>query len=118
MATKDSRKHPRTESHNLLSYVCLDADNQTVRQGMGRTLNVSESGILLETHVPMEPKHMMIFSIAMEDDLLDIRGEIVYNKQRDDGKFDVGIQFVGIDEETTRLLKQFVIIFKEDRESL
>ena len=44
----DNRKHPRFDSGNLLSYVCLDNQNKIVQQGMGKTIDVSEGGILLE----------------------------------------------------------------------
>jgi hypothetical protein len=44
MDTQEKRKHARFNSLNL-SYVCLDENNQVIKQGMGRTLNVSESGI-------------------------------------------------------------------------
>ena len=42
----DKRRHTRYESLNL-SYVCLDENDNIIKQGMGRTLNISESGILL-----------------------------------------------------------------------
>ena len=45
MTSKEFRKHDRFDALNLLSYFCVDAENQTVQQGMGRTLNVSETGI-------------------------------------------------------------------------
>ena len=55
MNTNEKRKHPRVNALNL-SYICLDEDQQVIKQGMGRTLNVSESGILLETHFPIEAR--------------------------------------------------------------
>jgi hypothetical protein len=52
MTSENKRKHERIQSLNL-SYICLDEDANIIKQGMGRTLNISESGILLETHFPM-----------------------------------------------------------------
>ena len=48
MTTKEKRKHYRVDSLNLLSYTCQDEEGNLVKHGMGRTLNVSESGILLK----------------------------------------------------------------------
>ena len=114
--TTQKRKHLRVVSQNLLSYDCLDENDQIIVQGMGRTLNISEGGILLETHVPIDPKYILEFTIAMEDDLMDMRGKITYNRKREGGKHEIGIQFIEADEATNLFLKQFVTIFKEERD--
>jgi len=43
METEEKRKHQRFNSLNL-SYICLDEDQQAVKQGMGRTLNLPNPG--------------------------------------------------------------------------
>ena len=106
----------RVDSHNLLSYDCLDEKNQVVMRGLARTLNMSVGGILLETHKPIDPAYQLEFTIAMEEDLLDLRGRITYNREREGGKYETGVQFVETDEHTNLFLKQFVAIFKEVRE--
>ena len=65
MTSENKRKHERIQSLNL-SYICLDEDNNIVKQGMGRSLNISESGILLETHFPIEPNHTIQLTISLE----------------------------------------------------
>ena len=67
MTLKNKRKHQRFASLNL-SYVCLDENNNVVTQGMGRTLNISESGILLETNFPIELKYLVLLTIGLEED--------------------------------------------------
>jgi len=44
----DKRRHIRIDSFNL-SHVCLEEDGMVINECVGKTLNVSESGILLET---------------------------------------------------------------------
>ena len=83
--TADKRRTPRVDSPNLLTYVCFDERNSMVSQGMGRTLNVSEGGILLETHVPIDPQHLILLDIALEDDLMQFRGKIAHTRKREDG---------------------------------
>ncbi len=117
MTADEKRKNLRIDSHNLLSYVCLDENNLELTQGMGRTLNVSEGGILMETHIYMDPRHMMSLTIAMEDDIMDIKGKITYCKKREDGKFETGIRFIETDEAKVKFLKQFIIIFKGQENS-
>ena len=70
MASENKRKYQRIRSLNL-SYICLDENNNIVKQGMGRTLNISESGILLETHFPIESEYSVLLTIALKEDLLE-----------------------------------------------
>ena len=107
MTSKNKRKHERIQSLNL-SYICLDEDENIIKQGMGRTLNISESGILLETHFPIEPDHSVQLTISLEEDLLDLKGKPVHVRSRDKGKFEIGIQFVDMDQRAVDILKKFV----------
>ena len=107
MTSADKRKHERIHSLNL-SYLCLDENHNIVKQGMGRTLNISESGILLETHFPVESTHVIQLTISLEEDLLDIKGQPVHITPKDDGKYEIGIQFIEPDPDTTRRLKKYI----------
>ncbi len=107
MTSSEKRKHERIQSLNL-SYVCLDEDQNIVKQGMGRTLNISESGILLETHFPIESKHIVQLTISLEEDLLDIQGKPVHIRSSAPGKYEVGIQFVGLGKKSVKILKKFI----------
>ena len=116
MPTSELRKKPRIGSHNLVSYVCLDEDNHKIKQGIGRTLNISEGGILLETHSPVETGLVVSLTIGMEDDLIDYKGKIAHSKERDDGKFENGIEFSTMNAEEMQFLQQFITIFKGEEE--
>jgi c-di-GMP-binding flagellar brake protein YcgR len=111
----DKRKHERIDSLNL-SYVCVDENENIVKQGMGRTLNVSESGILLETHFPIEMNHKVLLTIGLEEDLLDIKGKPVHIKSDGKGTYTVGIEFAECDAVSSQLLQNFIKSFnKQDR---
>ena len=98
MANKEKRKHPRISSLNL-SYVCLD--------------NVSESGILLETHFPIDDQLIVTLTLGLEEDLVDIKGRPVHTRINDDGKYEVGIEFLKSDAKTHKALKQFIDTFQK-----
>src|SRR3989304_5663028 len=78
---EEKRKHARTGSHNLVSYVCRDEMNRVRSEGMGRTMNVSEGGILLETREPFDPSCTISLTLALEDELMDIRGRVVFTRK-------------------------------------
>ncbi len=107
MTNEEKRKHHRFSSLNL-SYVCLDENQKAVKQGMGRTLNLSESGILLETHFPIATTHNVILSIGLGEDLVDLRGRPVHVSSDGQGAYEVGIEFVDPDERALRTVRQFV----------
>ena len=109
MTSENKRKHERIQSLNL-SYLCLDEDNNIVKQGMGRTLNISESGILLETHFPIEPNHTIRLTISLEENLLDITGKPVHVQSIDGGKYQIGIQFVDLDANATDMLQNYISV--------
>jgi hypothetical protein len=111
MAIKEKRKHARINSLNL-SYVCLDENNKIVKQGMGRSLNVSESGILLETHFPIDDQHIVTLTLGLEEDLVDIKGRPIHTRKNDAGKYEVGIEFLKSNEKTRKSLKKFIDSFQ------
>jgi hypothetical protein len=116
MNTQDKRLHQRINSLNLLAYVCLEPDGQMVMQGMGRTLNVSQSGILLETHRPIDPPAKMMLTIGFEEDLIDIHGEVVYSRPGADGKFETGVHFIDVGKLQLALLEKYICAFGRSQE--
>jgi len=109
MTSENQRKHERIQSLNL-SYICLDEDNNIIKQGMGRTLNISESGILLETHFPVEPSHTIQLTISLEENLLDIKGKPVHVRSIGGGKYHIGIKLIDLDENATNLLQKYISV--------
>ena len=109
---EEHRKHKRIDSTNLLNYICLDDEGNAFAQGMGRTLNVSESGILLETHAPLEPNTTVSLTIGMEEDIIDIRGTSVYSQENDGGGFETGIEFIDIEPDELTVLRKFIQAFE------
>jgi hypothetical protein len=115
MKTDERRKQARLESLNLLSYVCFDEQGSAVHQGMGRTINVSTDGILLETHDPIEGGRTIELTIGLKDDLVDIRGEVVYSHVNQEKGVRTGIKFVHGDDRTLAVLKQFIKAFHGEK---
>jgi hypothetical protein len=107
MTSENKRKHQRIPSLNL-SYICLDENNNIVKQGMGRTLNISESGILLETQFPIESQYLVLMTIALHEDLLEIKGKPIHSRSNEPDKFEVGIEFLEPGQDSIRLLENFI----------
>jgi PilZ domain len=113
MVTNERRHCPRIKALNLISYGCIDETGKIVSQGMGRTLNISEEGILLETYVLIDPKYPISLSIGLEDELVNIKGKIVYSNPGKNDKFGAGIEFLEADEATIEILRKYIKAFSE-----
>jgi c-di-GMP-binding flagellar brake protein YcgR len=113
MNDSDKRKYSRVASTNLLNYVCMGEDGEPCHQGMGRTLNVSESGMLLETYTPIDSEAPISITIGIEEELVDIEGKVIYLKESAKDIYEAGIQFSKIDEKEQAILLKFVEAFKK-----
>ena len=118
MSEKEKRKHPRINSLNLLAYVCMNENREIVRQGMAKTLDVSEGGILMETHVPVDPQHTVSLTLGLKDELTDVKGKVVHFRTDGNGRFQSGIQFMETQEPTWRVLRKFVEAFRKQHGDL
>ena len=116
MTSEDKRKYQRIASLNL-SYLCLDENDNIVKQGMGRTLNISESGILLEINFPVKLEYSIQLTIALKEDLLEMKGKPIHVQSKGTGKFEVGIEFLEPDRESIRLLESFINDDESDNQS-
>jgi len=110
--SNSDRRYVRMESLNLLDYVLVDDKGEIVTRAMGRTLNISEKGILLENHVKFEPGQILRITIGLEEDLVDFKGMVKHAEERDDKTFSAGIEFLEFDGEGSRVLQNYLEAFE------
>jgi hypothetical protein len=110
----EKRKNPRYDSLNL-SYICEDAQGVVLHEGMGRTLNISENGILLETTSESSPENTLTLEIALEDDLVKLSGRVAHCRQAERDLYQTGVEFTKLDEADLALLKQFITLFESQK---
>ena len=115
MVMQDKRSCPRIDALNLISYGCFDETGNIVAQGMGRTLNISEDGILLETYVSIDPKCSIALSIGLGNELINMKGQIIYSKPGKNDKFEAGIEFLEQDESTIEILRKYIKAFSDSK---
>ena len=113
MSIKNKRLHSRIDSLNLLSYSCTDETGQVVIQGMGRTLNVSQGGILLETHVQIDLSYIISLTIGFKEELVDINGKVVRSTPGKGDYYESGIKFHDMDKAALQVLKKYIKAFNE-----
>jgi hypothetical protein len=112
MTNEEKRKHTRIDSLHLLNYVFSEgSDDDEATQGMGRTLNVSESGILLETHSPIAAESIISLTIGFEEDVVDIKGKVIYTKKNENNMNESGIAFFEVGAKANEILKKYIEAF-------
>ena len=109
--SKEARKFPRIDSLNF-TYFCLDEDGEVVSENMGRTLNVSETGICLETHIDISPRYHLLITLALEDELLEVRGKVVFCRPGEGGMYETGVEFEELDEKSRQRYQQYINHFQ------
>jgi c-di-GMP-binding flagellar brake protein YcgR len=111
MGDINRRQYVRVKTNNLISYAAIDAQGAVIKQGMGRALDISQNGLMLESGCPIESKYISLLSAAPDDRLITIVGEVAYTRQDRPGCYKIGIRFTGSHEENvqfaTSLIKTF-----------
>lgn len=89
-----SKRAPRIKSINLVSYA---RHNESLKVdedgGVARTVNLSESGILLETYSPLPLESIIEVDISLGDRLVTVSGEVIRAESVDKGVYRLGIKF-------------------------
>lgn len=106
------RRWHRKSTLNLVEFVVLGENGEHLSRGMGRTRNVSEGGLLLETYRPLQPEQNVLISVGLGDDLVELKGRIVHlhppippsSKDRHCS----GVELTEIDQDGKRLLKKYI----------
>ena len=104
-SVREKRRSPRIRSLNLTSYVPKKDEQQEYIISIGRTLDVSEGGAKIETHRKLDRGVELELQIAVENQIVSARGEVLYSRELGHGLFGTGIRFTSIEEEDTRLLQ-------------
>jgi Tfp pilus assembly protein PilZ len=107
---KERREFIRPESLNLLDYIIIDEHGRQGEYALGRTLNISEGGILMETRKPLTPGFQVLITLGLNDELVDMRGKVI----RSSGKGAVytnGIEFIFSSGDNLEILQRYIEAF-------
>ena len=113
MEFKERRKHPRVEINNLIFYICINDSGNKTKEGRGKAINISRGGILIETNDSFEWQDTLQLAIEIEDELVSIKGKVIYCNADDLGKFRIGIQFLETNEKILSFVINLLNIYSE-----
>ena len=104
----ERRRHPRIETANVVNYVCVDEEGNEIAEGFGTTRDLSLGGIKLETRQVVDSPYILLLDIDLQEQMLEIRGEVVHSREVKPGLFHTGIRFVDTEEKQQNIVKSFV----------
>ena len=108
----DRRKHQRMKTRNLISHISYDITGRLISQGLSKALNISKGGILLETIDPIGSGILSLMATDVENNLIEIEGNLIFCKKSSFGRYLSGISFIGTDEQVvtfvTKLIKEYI----------
>ena len=108
MAPRERRRHPRIKTNNLFSQTLFDDQGKRLSEGMGRALDVSQTGLKLETAYPIEGHRISLITAAIDDRLIEISGRPLYCRQVESGLYHTGIEFSGSEKEIRKFAAELV----------
>ncbi len=70
-----------------------------IREGMAKTLDISRSGMAIESKEPMEAEQRIEVHIGVGEDVVKTKGTVRNVDQTEEKKFQVGLEFDYLTEE-------------------
>ncbi len=94
----ERRQAERRYALNFLDYEVLSEASEVLGRGLARTLNVSETGLRLETGQFFEPGQRLRITLGLDNDLIQVNGRVVNSQPESDDLCSSGVMFIEFDE--------------------
>ncbi len=104
----EDRHYPRVKNLKLPQISRHNEEGLQADLATGRTLDISSGGIRLELHHPLPLRTIVEMSLALDNDLVNLRGRVVYLEEIDDDCCAMGIQFIDVGANERQLLDRYV----------
>jgi hypothetical protein len=90
----ERRNAERRYALNFLDYEILSLTGEIVGHGLARTLNVSTTGLLLETGQFFEAGQQLAITLCLKNEIVKLQGTVVRSQPIGDDLCNTGVQLV------------------------
>jgi len=108
----ERRKAERRYALKFLDYEILSDSGQVTGRGLARTLNVSESGLRLETSQFFDPGQRLRITLGLDNDLVQVTGRVVNCQPEGDDLCTSGVLFLEFDPADRRTYQEHFAAMK------
>jgi len=117
MNNKERRKYPRVPVFTPISYICEDAEGNSLHQNMGVARNVSQTGIQIEPIQMIKSKYILVMFVDLKKKQIETRGEVVYCKNNELGKYITGIKLQGSEKDIIKFVGEIVRFYHYQKDT-
>lgn len=103
----EQRRAERRDAMTLLDYEIVSPEGETSGRGVACTLNVSTTGLLLETGQFFEVGQLLRITLELKEELVQLTGRVAHSAPIDDNLCSTGIQFVEFAEVDRRIFQNY-----------
>ena len=96
--TPENRRADRFPLHTTVAITHID--RRPIKLPDMQAKNMSDTGILIESKVPLNVGSVAEIELSLEGVKLTIQGRVVRTLQIDEGRYDIGLQFLAQEEQT------------------
>ena len=111
----EKRKHKRVKMENRLAYISFDKHGRPLDKGMGKTLNISQGGLLMKTKAPIEAKYIGLSTFDIINEFTKIKGKVVYCRKKAPEIFHIGIRFKETNEKIQETIVDMIKVFNRNK---
>ena len=109
---REKRRHPRIHTENKVAYILFNEERKKIDHGVGRTLNLSQTGVLLETDKMLKGAFVILVTIDLGGKKIKVQGRVVISRYCNESScFLTGVEFLGPKDEQLEAIKAFVKIY-------
>jgi diguanylate cyclase (GGDEF)-like protein/PAS domain S-box-containing protein len=110
----EKRRHPRVETSITVNFFLFDSKKKKIGQGTGLTINLSQSGVLLQTENKLEGAFIVLMAIDLGGNEIKINGKIISSRVcKKTNSFLTGIEFIGPKDKQLSAIIAFVKDFQK-----
>ena len=105
---EEKRTHIRISRLHLIHFECRDPMHPLTQQGIGRTLDISESGLQLELAADFELDQRVTLTLGVGDEILELEGRVAHHEPGSGKTSIYGIQLFDIKGNARDQLTRYV----------
>jgi hypothetical protein len=96
--TTELRQHRRKAINQAMVYTTLDSEGNILARGIGRALDISPNGIMMETKEPVSEKQLRVRISLPNGESISIEGELIYSLPFRPETYRTGVKFADLEK--------------------
>ncbi len=112
----EKRRNSRIPTTNIVEYTLYDEKKIKINHGKGRTINLSQTGTLLQTKHKITGAYIILMAIDLDSNKIKVNGKVVTSRFSSKTRtYLTGIEFVGPKDKQVKAIVAFVKIYQRKK---